>query len=546
MHRPPARSAACDAARRLTPVAVLALVVIAASFAVRLALLDRQSYWIDELFSVDASAGTFGHVLTASATEVHPPFYPGLLWGWIQLGGSAGAHEVWTRLFSTVCAAVAVGVAHRSLRPVRLGTDVRWALTTATAAAGAGMAYATETRSYALLLAGSVGLTAATVRVAVAADGVTRRDRVAWAGWGLLAATTHLFGAVLVAGAAAVLAVATRRRGRPAAERVRSAVGRGLLGLAACLPQLAWLATGSLRPGFAADTAWIPEPGPADVGTLLTTTFASGGLALHRDGFAWTDPTGAVLAALGAAAAVVVLVRVRRRAVAPAGAAPDDAEPDDAAPDDAAPEGTEPEGAADVGRAAAVLLALAVVVIVAALTAARWRHVWTLRNLLVVTPALGWGTICLLAAAAGSLPPGGAPARRVLAGTVIALFGVALVPVAVDLHRPYKTDFRELVEQVAAARAQSPDLAGSVIGRLPPATWRAAEDDRDGSLYRQLTLESVASPDAVVRIRGPQVVIIYRRLLDPDLDRDAAALAGRLGPGCERVPLTGVGLVRCG
>jgi len=504
---------------------VPATVVIVASFVVRVVLIDRQSYWIDELFSVDESAGTVAHLLTAGSTEVHPPLYAALLQGWMRLGGPAGTHEVWTRLFSTGCAVLAVVATHRGLRPVRLGGEVRWALTTATAAGGASIVYSQEARSYALLLAAAAGLTAATVRAAVAEDGAGPRDRwrdrVAWTGWSLLAATTHLFGAVLTAGAVTVLVGARLQRTGSVRAVARTAAGRAALGAAGCSLQALWLLAGIDRAGFAATTSWIPAPTPADLGTLLTSTFASGGLALHRDGFAWTSPVGAALAAVAVVAAVALLLahRVPRRS---RGDRADSAD------------------GADVGRAAAVLLALAAVVVVAAFLGSQDRHLWTLRNLLVVTPALTWGVVCLAAAAAGS-----ATGRRGVAAAVIGLLGIGLVPVATDLARPYKTDFRGLVEQLAAVRAGRPGTAVAVIGTLPPATWRATGDARSGQLYREMTPQEVASPDAVARTAGPQVVVIYRRLLDPDLDGDVAALVTRLGPGCERVRLLGVGLVRC-
>src|SRR5690348_6639621 len=76
--------------------------VVAAGVLLRLALLGTQSYWIDELYSVNESNGSFRQLLDLGSTEVHPPLYAVLLWGWIKIGGDS---EAWTRLLSTLLAA---------------------------------------------------------------------------------------------------------------------------------------------------------------------------------------------------------------------------------------------------------------------------------------------------------------------------------------------------------------------------------------------------------------------------------------------------------
>ena len=223
--------------------------VVVAAIALRIAFVGRQSYWIDELFSVDSSRGSLSDVAAATAGEVHPPLYSVALWAWMQLGGT---QEVWTRLLSTLAAVLAVVVAHRGLRGLGLDEHVRWALTVATAAGGFSIAYSLETRSYALELLAAVGLTVTTLRAAGqirGAGAATRGTLAVWGVWSLLAATTHLLGAVLSVAAATVLAlVAIARRPR---SWPRAAVTWFALAAAGCSLQAAWLVAGQLRPGFA-------------------------------------------------------------------------------------------------------------------------------------------------------------------------------------------------------------------------------------------------------------------------------------------------------
>lgn len=507
---------------------VLVAVVIAGSVTVRLVLLDRQSYWGDELFSVGESGGS-PHTLAAQAgPEIHPPLYAAVLWGWIRLGGP---HEAWTRLLSCGFAIAAVVVAWRGLRDVRLTPQVRWALATAVAAGGTSIVYSLETRSYALLLLGSVGLTAATLRVALALlDGerTARSVRAGWLGWSLLAATTHLFGAVLTAGTVAVLTVLElrRRQGRAALGWV----GRGALG---CAPQAAWVLAGLRRPGFPARTSWISAPGPQDVRDLVTTTFASGGLTPHKDGFAWTSPIG-VCVAVGVCAAAAVTRIVRRRSA---------------------------RAAAHVARAGtaelpAALVLLALVVVVTATTFAVSSssapldvpslHVWTLRNLLVVAPAATWGVICLAAAAAGS-PTG----RRSVATAAVALLGVALVPITAGAALPYKPDFRALEAYLLAVQRERPGLTVLAFSASPPAAWHAAgdlplDDPAWQSLDARTQVRPVAAAGSVRRGPGTQVVVLFRGVDDARPDAATAQLVTRLGPaGCRRIPVHGLGVVRC-
>lgn len=524
----------------------LALVVVVGAVAVRAALLGRQSYWVDELFSVSQSSGSFRRMLELGATEVHTPLHAALLWAWIRLGGT---DEAWTRVPSLLAAVAAVVVTHRGTRGLGLSEHVRWALTVATAAGGTSLVYSLETRNYALLLLGAVGLTVTTLSAAPAAvqgRPVARGTVLAWTGWSLLAATAHLFGAVLTLAAAAVLGTLTTVR-RPG-SRGRPILVWGLLAAIGCSLQVGWLVAGLGRPGFASGTAWIQAPRPDDLRDLLTTTFAAGGLAAHPDGFAWTSSAGVLIAAGVCLIAAVAGHRARRRS----GSAPSGpATPSGPAAPVGPAAGSRPEG-----PAATVLLAVAALTVTGVFGLSQWRHLWTLRNLVVVVPALTWGVICLAAASAGT-----AAGRRVVATAAVGLSGAGLIPLAADLSRPYKTDFRGLFVYLADVRRTSPEAELVFVGRGPPLGWGPVDGPlravagpgpgRDvaprGMAPRGVAPVAVASARSVVRTSGTQVIVLYRGAADRRPGPAAAALAVRLDPvHCRVVRLTGLGVVRCG
>jgi hypothetical protein len=499
----------------------LAGLVIVGGVVVRLALLGRQSYWIDELFSVNESAGTLRSMVKVGSTEVHTPLYAGLLWAWVKLGDT---HEVWTRLLSTLCAVTSVAVTHRGLRGIRLSDQVRWALTAATAASGTSIIYSLETRNYALLLLGSVGLTAATLRAALLTlDGevVRRRTYLAWTGWAALAATAHLFGAVLTIGATTVLVVVTLYRGP--SPRAGRAVTWVVLAVAGCSFQGAWLLLGLRRPGFASGTSWIHAPQSQDVWDLVTTTFSSGGISAHKDGFAWTSPIGVVLVAGLCVAAALSGYLGRRR----------------------------PAAATAEVRAATILLTLATIVTVAVFGISQWKHLWTLRNMVIVSPALLWGAICLAAAAART-----AAGRRQVAAVVVALLGVSLAATTIGAAAPYKTDFRGLFEYLIAERARQPDSTyvffTTPSGPSPPGEWQTASDRPPDdpawrTLYRRITLYPEPSQNVAIRISDAKVVTFYHGMANPHFDAEVAVMIARLGPRtCRRIPIYGLGVVQCG
>ena len=519
--------------RRPSAFLVLAAVVVAGGVALRLALLGRQSYWIDELYSVNQSNGSFRQLLDTGSTEVHPPLYALLLWAWMKAGGSS---EAWTHLLSTVFTLVAVVVTHAGLRPLDLGRHVRWAMTTATAAGSAWAVYSLETRNYALLLLGAAGLTVTTLRaglLALRGEAAPGRLVLVWFGWTLLAATAHPFGAVLSAGAVAVLAGAAARS--RSGSWLRTTVVWAGSALAGWIPLVLWVAHGVQQPEFAAGTTWIRAPGGQDVWDVVTTTFGSGGMSPHRDGFAWTSPLGALgVAALVAAALAHRLHRRGSKVRSDVENVPGDAPAGDALPGDIAP-------------AAGILLALSVVVTAGAFAVSQVWHLWTLRNMLVIVPALTWGVICLAAAVSGS-----AAGSRWTATAAIVLLGAGLLPTAAGIDRPYKTDFRGLLDYLVTVQREKPGTPVVVLGygmvqRWWPAANRPADDPGRAAVTGWLWAYPGTSLDVEPVGKRPLVVVRYHSVADPRPDDWVSATVQQLGAGtCRSLPVYGFGVVRCG
>ena len=504
----------------------------------RLALLGRQSYWIDELYSVNESNGSLRQLMDTGSTEVHPPLYALLLWAWMKAGGSS---EAWTHLLSTVFALVAVVVTHAGLRPLDLGRHVRWAMTTATAAGSAWAVYSLETRNYALLLLGAAGLTVTTLRaglLALRGQAAPGRLVLVWFGWTLLAATAHPFGAVLSAGAVAVLAGAAAWS-RSGSWLRTTAVWAGSA-LAGWIPLVLWIAHGVQQPEFAAGTTWIRAPGGQDVWDVVTTTFGSGGLSPHRDGFAWTSPLGTLCAAvLVAAAGVHRLLRRGSKVRSDVENVPGEAPAANALPSDALP--------GDIAPAARILLALSVVVTAGAFAVSQVWHLWTLRNMLVIVPALAWGVICLAAAVSGS-----AAGSRWTATAAMVLLGAGLLPTAAGIDRPYKTDFRGLLDYLVTVQREKPGTPVVVLGygmvqRWWPAANRPADDPGRAAVTGWLWAYPGTSLDVDPVGKRPIVVVLYHSVADPRPDAWVSATVQQLGAGsCRSVPVYGFGVVRCG
>lgn len=132
-----------------SPVLVL---TVAFTLLGRFVLAGRESYWLDELYSVYAYTvqpdGFLDAMRALADTSIHPPLYQSILYGWVALVGDT---EVATRTLSSLFVAAATIALHRL---ARRQFDLRTADVVAVmfAVSSAATLYGLETRSYAQTL----------------------------------------------------------------------------------------------------------------------------------------------------------------------------------------------------------------------------------------------------------------------------------------------------------------------------------------------------------------------------------------------------------
>lgn len=123
------------------------LVIIAGLWASVRHLWVPYSYWVDELFSVNASSGSLARLHEFLRADVHPPLYQVLLMAWMALFGSA---EPTTRALSWLFAAAALVLVFRFGR--RFGSLFVLVAVAFLVSNRLFAFYSNETRSFALAL----------------------------------------------------------------------------------------------------------------------------------------------------------------------------------------------------------------------------------------------------------------------------------------------------------------------------------------------------------------------------------------------------------
>lgn len=372
--------------------------ILVASLA-RLWRLDLQPYWVDETWSIGVASLALPDSLHTIKSEIHPPTFQLVLWGWIRIGG---VEPEWTRLLGAVFGIAGVWLAYWLLRasPFPLGLRLIWVASVAVS--GFAIVYAQDVRSYSLAWLAAVALTAMTLRMCTGTHPPARAVMVSWVLWGAIGSGVHLFNALLVLCAA--IAIGLRWRSRITLLTALATI--------AVLPQILWLVLATLIvPGFAGGSSWIPAPAMADVIEGLTTLFAADGLRHTARGFAWGSPVA--LAILGILTlflvSAVLLRRGRGTLTAP----------------------TADESLAWV--AARVLGTTLATALVIAFVGSQVVHVWTVRNLIVLQPVAAWSVAAVLFAFASRLRW-----ANVLVAVLVGLLALNLTGILVNMSAVYK------------------------------------------------------------------------------------------------------------
>ncbi|MCX7838520.1 MAG: glycosyltransferase family 39 protein [Anaerolineae bacterium] len=186
-----------------------ALILLA--FALRVYRLDAQDIWGDEAFSIFLSQQPL-NVVVAGASDTHPPFYPFLLWVWLQLvGSSALATRALSALIGTLVAPLIFVLAKR----VTASPRVVWFAALFATISPLLIYYSQETRMYELVAILALASTYFAARVIE-----TKHARLDVAYWlvSALAIYTH-YSAFFVLAAQNLFALVMLRRDRAALAR---------------------------------------------------------------------------------------------------------------------------------------------------------------------------------------------------------------------------------------------------------------------------------------------------------------------------------------
>ena len=280
--------------KQLWWVAALTLTASAA-LGVRLARLDSEPFWLDEVCTANFNAGTVSSVLHAYATDVHPPLYGILLHLWSAVVGTS---EAALRGYSTVFSILGLLFAVLLTREI---TGDRWA------ALGAGLLlavnpldiwYAREARMYeqaACLMTVATWVLWRWLR----REDAARPPGTLAAAYGLLAALllyTHYLAAVVLGAQVLAMLVlfSVCRRWRDAARLL----GVTATAIVSFLPWVIYVR--HLRPTLysASQVGWIPKAHAVDVFGYLNHEFFLGFASPPSTAAGWFSVAAAGLLAV--------------------------------------------------------------------------------------------------------------------------------------------------------------------------------------------------------------------------------------------------------
>ncbi|HYE14133.1 MAG TPA: hypothetical protein VD968_06810 [Pyrinomonadaceae bacterium] len=292
-------------AGRLWP-ALAAAALVGLYAAPRLRGLTDSCLWFDELFGVHAARHDWGGLWRFVAADlIHPPLFYALLKIWAAAGGES---LLWLRLFpalTSVAALVPFLLLARELRLPRAAAGLALLLA---AANGYLIKYAQEVRMYGLLLLLSLFSLWLLARLLAARGAGPARRHAALFAANLLLAYTHYYGWLVVAGEAAFLLFAARRK------LPRFLITAALV--AACLApwMVACAREAAAGGGLAQNIGWIERPGAKDLAGFFALLHAPFNFQRSSDEPAFS--TAGALAGLllvGLPVALLLLRALRRR-----------------------------------------------------------------------------------------------------------------------------------------------------------------------------------------------------------------------------------------
>lgn len=510
---------------------VLAAVVVLGAIAARISMLTSESYWTDELWSLDASGMDFKRMFGARLrSEQNPPFYYLALWLWIRVFRSVS--EPAARSLSLVAGTIAI-VALWRLGPVLISRTAAVTAAVLMSISGISIHYSLEARGYELATM-FVALSLAPWIRGLRGVGDVNRNSFLLALFGSLSGFSHYYGN-LVYGLEALVYVSFLL----ARRQIRSTLVFLAWMAASLIPLAIWvvftwsrLATGGLAPSTL-QTLWdsasaMIEPLPTAVDHLGTLVALPAWIEEYR------SSTGLLgLSVLLLAAGVLALQGVR---------------------------GLWRTASARPFEPAIGLLAISIVgigVYVAYESSQTWKPTLSVRNLTVFLPLIFLAVGC---AVYGLRIKGGAlriAAVSVVSGAVLAL----AMPVWASLHTrgtgPQSPEFEPAARYLIAQGALTEGK--NLVGLEPPydwtGDWLAAASAVDGQAPPlrfppalrgvHWTMDPTSIPERSQLPSGPVVVFGFDNWAPDRLKVFTDAAAKKYGP-CVPVNFKNMGVLRCG